>query len=350
MNDLENAVPGRKKAEGEKEPEKTSEEVKNHADETETSDTDLLLRFIDEQIEKKSKKPVSGKKKIQPYYAKKEKPAPKPTPEESRFGSIDKLLNDLDREALTPATYSAQVPSPAQETAAAEKKAEAKQPEQEEQPAPVVVEKPSPQPETPTPAAQPKAAEKVEQAETASPRPEAQPTPAAPEKTAAISSTPDKQQAATVQPPKQPDNVKTAAPPVQTAAEQTTKTEEKPSGKVEKKTDEKEDKKDKDVQLSGYKYIKFRTASSSGNKHEYLATEGLTNKTGRFEQATNLSLTANIGQKTKVKGTFNEMPQQEKSMLVGITQGFYGATYGDFSADVKGGRFAPLSKSITGVE
>ncbi|MFA6448347.1 MAG: hypothetical protein WCX65_02670 [bacterium] len=115
-------------------------------------------------------------------------------------------------------------------------------------------------------------------------------------------------------------------------------------------TDAKTDEKKPFVEVKGYRYLKFREYKSTGSSGQFISREGLVNRGGKIEQGTDLSVNAKVGDKTKLTGSFNEMPHQERAMMFKLEQGFYGLTYGDFSASVTGGSFAAFSKNITGLQ
>lgn len=110
-----------------------------------------------------------------------------------------------------------------------------------------------------------------------------------------------------------------------------------------------EDQKSK-VEIKGYRYLKFRNYESSGNSGEFSSREGLTNYSAKVEQGMNLTLSAKLGDRKELTGSFNEMPHQERQMVFGLGYGLYNTTYGDFTAKLEGGEFAGFSKRITGVQ
>lgn len=110
-----------------------------------------------------------------------------------------------------------------------------------------------------------------------------------------------------------------------------------------------EDQKSK-VEIKGYRYLKFRNYESSGNSGEFSSRAGLTNNSAKVEQGMNLTLSAKLGDRKELTGSFNEMPHQEREMVFGLGYGHYNTTYGDFTAKLEGGEFAGFSKRITGVQ
>lgn len=108
--------------------------------------------------------------------------------------------------------------------------------------------------------------------------------------------------------------------------------------------------KEKKVKFSGYRYIKHRFYSASGNASSYISKAGLSNRSARFEQGTALKVTAEFGKKSSLEGSFSELPLQDRKMLVKLTQGKLGMTYGNFSVKFSGGDLSPFSKNINGFQ
>jgi hypothetical protein len=111
-----------------------------------------------------------------------------------------------------------------------------------------------------------------------------------------------------------------------------------------------QEKEEQKVKLTGYRYLKFRNFKSNGSNGQFMSREGLTSNAAKIEQGTNLSLSAKIGDRLKLDGTFNEMPNQDREMVFSLTAGHYISTYGDFAAQLAGGQFGSFSKSITGMQ
>jgi hypothetical protein len=105
-----------------------------------------------------------------------------------------------------------------------------------------------------------------------------------------------------------------------------------------------------ELDINGFRYLKFRGYESSGNSEEFQSREGLINFGERIEQGTNLTIGAKMGDSFSLEGKFDEMPSQDRHMMFRLERGDYGATFGDFTADLKGGAFSPLSKSIEGFQ
>jgi len=112
----------------------------------------------------------------------------------------------------------------------------------------------------------------------------------------------------------------------------------------------KSDKPQMELDINGFRYLKFRGYESSGNSEEFQSREGLINFGERIEQGTNLTIDAKMGDDFTLEGKFDEMPSQDRHMMFRLERGDYGATFGDFTADLKGGAFSPLSKSIEGFQ
>ncbi|OQA88407.1 MAG: hypothetical protein BWY28_01534 [bacterium ADurb.Bin236] len=112
----------------------------------------------------------------------------------------------------------------------------------------------------------------------------------------------------------------------------------------------KNDKPQMELDINGFRYLKFRGYESSGNSEEFQSREGLINFGERIEQGTNLTIDAKMGDGFTLEGKFDEMPSQDRHMMFRLERGDYGATFGDFTADLKGGAFSPLSKSIEGFQ
>jgi hypothetical protein len=114
------------------------------------------------------------------------------------------------------------------------------------------------------------------------------------------------------------------------------------------KTEQSADKKTK-VELSGYRYLKYRAYYSSGDSQEFMSREGLRNAGERIEQGTDLTVTASVGEDLKVTGKFYEMPREDRDMTFDIMRGHYGLTYGNVSVSLAGGEFAGVSKNADGI-
>ena len=111
---------------------------------------------------------------------------------------------------------------------------------------------------------------------------------------------------------------------------------------------EKTDKK-LDLQITGFRYFKYRDYSSSGNSDTFLSQSGLLTYGDKFEQGTNLNFTAKY-EDLEVTGSINELPMQERDMSFDLGAGPYTAKLGDFTSTFKGGTLVSLDKRITGAE
>jgi len=119
---------------------------------------------------------------------------------------------------------------------------------------------------------------------------------------------------------------------------------------IEKEKTKTNKEKKHEFSISGFRYYKIRNYDSSGNSEEFKARSGLLSYGQKIEQGTNLSLKAEIGDKTSISGTFSEMPRQERDMKFRLEHSHYGATYGDFTAQLEGGVYAGFSKKIEGIQ
>jgi len=113
---------------------------------------------------------------------------------------------------------------------------------------------------------------------------------------------------------------------------------------------ERESEKKARVELKGFRYIKYRSYNASGSETSFLSRGGLYTRNQRIEQGTNLKVTADVGDRTKVTGSFVEMPDQDRDMLFKLAHGLYAVTYGNFNAKFRGGRLSPFSKNIDGMQ
>ncbi len=129
-------------------------------------------------------------------------------------------------------------------------------------------------------------------------------------------------------------------PSEQPAASATEQKKDQPEKAADKKTK---------VELSGYRYLKYRAYESSGDSQEFLSREGLRNAGERIEQGTDLTVTASLGDDMKVTGKFYEMPREDRDMTFDILRGHYGLTYGNVSVSLDGGEFAGVSKNADGI-
>lgn len=111
---------------------------------------------------------------------------------------------------------------------------------------------------------------------------------------------------------------------------------------------QKKEKKNK-LDISGFRYLKYRQFSSTGNSDSFLSRSGLLTYGRRVEQGSNLQFSAKQG-KTEFSGTINEMPLQERDMQFKLNSGQYKSKFGDFTTEFGGGSLASLNKKITGVE
>ena len=105
-----------------------------------------------------------------------------------------------------------------------------------------------------------------------------------------------------------------------------------------------------DVEVQGYRYIRFREYSSSGSQARFESTQGLFSRGATIEQGTDLSLVATMGDSLTLSGNFYEMPRQDREMDFELKTGLYSLKFGDLVVSFKGGTFSPFSKKITGVE
>ncbi len=129
-------------------------------------------------------------------------------------------------------------------------------------------------------------------------------------------------------------------PSEQPAAPATEQKREQPEKAADKKTK---------VELSGYRYLKYRAYESSGASQEFMSREGLRNAGERIEQGTDMTVTASVGDDMKVTGKFYEMPREDRDMTFDILRGHYGLTYGNVSVSLDGGEFAGVSKNADGI-
>jgi len=143
---------------------------------------------------------------------------------------------------------------------------------------------------------------------------------------------------------------KTAASPAPTPESGGLVIAEPPKKDVSAEKKEASGEKKPKVDIKGQRYLKFRNYDSTGSTGDFLSREGLITNGQKMEQGTDLSINAKVSEKTKLSGTFNEMPQQEREMMFKLEHGAYGATYGDFTAAVEGGAYAAFSKRITGIQ
>jgi hypothetical protein len=101
--------------------------------------------------------------------------------------------------------------------------------------------------------------------------------------------------------------------------------------------------------IRGYRYIKFRQYSSSGDSQTFLSQNGLFTYGDTIEQGTSLQISAKRDD-IELSGTINELPLQERDLAFDILYGAYGVKLGDFNSEFKGGTLASLNKRITGAE
>lgn len=183
----------------------------------------------------------------------------------------------------------------------------------------------------------------------------------APEKTAAPSQPepqPEKQETAPTTPPPSsaPPDKETKeqqnAPREQDLNQQQTGEKTSPEDIIVLDEDlrEKMQKKEIDIDLSGYRYMIFRTYSSSGNEQNFLSFNGLLTRGGRIEQGTDLKVKMTYGETTTLEGSIYEIPDQERELRFELNSGHYKALFGEFQADFRSGSLASISKKISGAE
>lgn len=104
------------------------------------------------------------------------------------------------------------------------------------------------------------------------------------------------------------------------------------------------------VKLKGYRYLKSRYYSSTGDKINFLSRTGLSTYGAKLEQGTDLDVEASLKDRYKLGGHFYEIPLQERVLEFDLETGHYKATLGDFSSDFSVGEFNRLNKKITGAQ
>lgn len=105
-----------------------------------------------------------------------------------------------------------------------------------------------------------------------------------------------------------------------------------------------------DVEIKGFRYIKYRKYGASGSENSFLSRSGLFTYGKMIEQGSSLQFKATQGERFSLGGEISEMPLQERNMVFDLKTGNYKAKLGDFTATLKGGSLASLSKKITGAE
>jgi hypothetical protein len=102
--------------------------------------------------------------------------------------------------------------------------------------------------------------------------------------------------------------------------------------------------------FKGYRYMMFRSYSSSGNDQNFLSYNGLLTRGGRIEQGTDLNVKTTYGEKTTLEGDIYEIPLQERVLKFSLNTGQYKGLFGDFQVDFRSGSFATINKQIVGAE
>lgn len=114
--------------------------------------------------------------------------------------------------------------------------------------------------------------------------------------------------------------------------------------------EEKVREKELDVQLSGFRYLKYRTYSADGDETNFLSRNGLLTQGNTYEQGTQLQVTMTYGDDIQLDGSFFEMPYQERDMEFELNAGHYRALFGDVATDLRTGELAKIQKEIVGTQ
>lgn len=104
------------------------------------------------------------------------------------------------------------------------------------------------------------------------------------------------------------------------------------------------------LELSGYRYFKYRAYSSSGNSGSFMSRNGLLTYGNKFEQGTMLTVVGKYGDNFEVTGELNEQYKQERTIDFSLKAGLFNARFGDFSSTFRSGSLVNLNKKITGVQ
>ncbi len=105
-----------------------------------------------------------------------------------------------------------------------------------------------------------------------------------------------------------------------------------------------------DIKLSGYRKVKWRDYSSSGDFEMFRSANGFSYRDARFEQTSFIMLKGDLPRNLKIDGTFSEMPYQDRTLLLNVTGNNGRARLGDFSTSFPGGSLVSFHKNIRGVD
>ncbi|HOX27794.1 MAG TPA: hypothetical protein PLQ76_01425, partial [bacterium] len=104
------------------------------------------------------------------------------------------------------------------------------------------------------------------------------------------------------------------------------------------------------INVSGYRTIRWREFSSSGDSYQFQSSNGLLLSTSRLEQSMALTIHGDLEKQITVDGSFSEMPYQERTLTLNITGKNAIGRLGDFSTDFPGDQLVSFSKTIRGVD
>jgi len=102
--------------------------------------------------------------------------------------------------------------------------------------------------------------------------------------------------------------------------------------------------------ISGYRTIRWRNYSSSGDKNQFLSNNGLQYFNSKMEQSSQIGLHGDLPREIKVTGNFTEIPHQDRTLTLNVTGKHAASRLGDFSTVFPGDKLVGFSKTIRGVD
>lgn len=102
--------------------------------------------------------------------------------------------------------------------------------------------------------------------------------------------------------------------------------------------------------ISGYRTIRWRDFSSSGDKGTFLSSNSLQYFSSKVEQSSQIYLTGTLPKDLKVDGSFTEIPYQDRTLTLNITGKNGMAKLGDFSTTFPGDKLVSFTKTIRGFD
>ncbi|MFA6447846.1 MAG: hypothetical protein WCX65_00120 [bacterium] len=105
-----------------------------------------------------------------------------------------------------------------------------------------------------------------------------------------------------------------------------------------------------DLKISGYRTMRWKNYSSSGDKNQFLSNNSLLYFNSKLEQTSMININGTLPRNLTLSGNFTEIPYQDRSMTLNITGRRGASRLGDFSALFPGDKMVGFSKTVRGVD